>query len=271
MPQLPSKKARKLMVKTISTMEVENDFVSGKSKSTKRTSENKEPTSRYAIQRNYNPMKLSDRQRRFVMEYCVDCKAGEAARRAGYTGATSVTAGRLLANPVIKSAIAKRQMFLAQGFTVKSKDVLRQLIYALTRDALDFCDKETGLIITDIRKLPPRARACIDGVEQEVTVLHDSKGHPIGQRVKTKLKLVPKAKAIEMAMQHKGLFKPTNASSEKVDVDWDKISADNQTNPVDEIVADPLKYLSARIREVEATVVEPGVVSSDFPEEDVIP
>lgn len=245
MPQLPKK----------ITMEIDDGSGNGNGKFRKKKTKSKE---KYAITRNYDPMKLTPRQKRFVHEYCVDCKAADAARRAGYTGPVSVTAGKLLAHPVIKTAIAKRQMFLAQGFTVKSKDVLRQLLYTLTRDALDFCDPETGMMITDIRKLPPRARASIDGVEQEVTVLHDSQGKPVGQRIKTKLKLVPKAKAIEMAMQHKGLFKPTNATSEKVEVDWDKITADNQQNPVDEIVADPLKYLASRTaREVEATVAEP--------------
>lgn len=223
----------------------------------------KKPSGKFAIQRNFDPMKLTGRQRRFVMEYCVDGNGNAAARRAGYQGNVSVAVSKLLNNPVVKAAIAKRQMYLAKDLTVKSKDVLKQLIYALTRDAMDFCDKETGQMITDIRRLPPRARACIDGVEQEVTVLHDSKGQPIGQRVKTKLKLVPKAKAIEMAMEHKGLFKPNNGATEKVEVDWDAISQDNQSNPIDEIIADPMKYLTARAKAVEARVVEPSTFGTE--------
>lgn len=241
-------------------MSTEVEVVIGKGKNSKSKGRSK---SGYVVQRNYDPMKLTAQQRRFVFEYCVDCKGADAARRAGYSDKSAAeTAGKLLNHPVVKAAIAKRQMFLAKDFTITSRDVLRQLIYALTRDAIDFCDKETGHMITDIRRLPARARACIDGVEQEVTVLHDSKGQPIGQRIKTKLKLVSKAKAIEMAMQHKGLFKPTNSSSQKVDVDWDAIADDNRTNPIDEIIADPLKYLNSKARAIEARVVEPSKFDS---------
>ena len=257
MPKLPVK-SKKIAANAILEMSIDDGSrPPKKSKTPKKTGGNGNSRSGYVVKRNYDPTKLTSRQKRFVQEYCVDCNGTRAARAAGFNSDASVASCKLLAHPVVKAAIAKRQMFLAQGFTIKSKDVLRQLIYTLTRDAMDFCDPETGQMITDIRLLPARARASIDGIEQEVTILHDSRGQPVGQRIKTKLKLVPKAKAIEMAMQHKGLFKPTNASSEKVDVDWDKISQDNQRNPIDEIVADPMKYLTSRVKEVESNVVEP--------------
>lgn len=53
--------------------------------------------------------KLTDKQRRFVEEYCVDCNAAQAAKRAGYSEKTAYSQGsRLLRDVKISEAISER-------------------------------------------------------------------------------------------------------------------------------------------------------------------
>ena len=190
---------------------------------------------------------LNDKERLFVAEYLHDSNGKRAAIAAGYSETSAHNrACILLKKSSVRMAIKTRQDKLIRKVGIRNEDALRQLLFTLTRDALDYCDPETGKLITDVRLLPERARASINGIEQEITIINDRDGNQIGERVKTKLRLVPKEKAIEMAMNHKGLFRQGPGTDGKFEVDWAAIHRDTEVNPVDLIVANPLKYLTQR-------------------------
>ncbi len=77
-------------------------------------------------------MALTDKQRRFIEEYCGDAKfnGSEAARRAGYTGNTNtinVAASRLLASEHIAQGVAERMAELAERCAITLETISQQL------------------------------------------------------------------------------------------------------------------------------------------------
>ncbi|MFZ9343493.1 MAG: terminase small subunit [Candidatus Nanopelagicaceae bacterium] len=179
--------------------------------------------------------KLTDKERAFIAEYQVDYNATRAAKAAGYSEKTAqVTGAKLLSKPHIARAIGASQQAKIEKLELSAEEVLKQLYYCVTRSAKDFCDEE-GKIITDVSKLNARACATIDGIEQDV--YFDNEGN---QHVKTKLKLVPKASAMDMAMKHKGLFAPTKIESKSV-LNWDAIvEGVSQLPSMDDVVEQKL-------------------------------
>lgn len=147
--------------------------------------------------------KLPDKQRRFVAEYLVDHNGSRAVVAAGYSkNQPSTQAAKLLKNPRIARIIGKIEKEDIEDLKLDRLEVLKQLYFALTRTLDDFCD-ESGRLVTDITKLSERAKNTVDGIEQEIYTDHEG-----NQTIKNKLRLIPKAKIIEMAMKHKGLFEP---------------------------------------------------------------
>lgn len=71
---------------------------------------------------------LTDKQRRFVLEYLVDLNATQAAIRAGYSAATAQEQGsRLLSNVIVAVAVAEAQMARAARTEITQDMVLREL------------------------------------------------------------------------------------------------------------------------------------------------
>lgn len=160
---------------------------------------------------------LTDKQRRFASEYLIDYNSKQAAIRAGYSEKIAAATGcQLLKHPLVSKIIGHQETKLIKRLELSAEEILEQLYYMCTRSAADFCD-ENGKIITDVHKLSKRAQNTIDGIEQDIW--YDGEGN---QHVKTKLKLVPKTGAIDMAMKHKGLFAPTKVDN-KVSLDWDSL------------------------------------------------
>lgn len=165
---------------------------------------------------------MSEKQKRFVAEYMIDGNGKQAAIRAGYSPSRAAnTACELLQDRRIKAQITKASKRVAEEWSDKLYAVVEQVYYCVTREGSDFIDSKTGKVITDLRLLPRRAAAAIDGIEQEVTSWVDADGVP-HEKIKTKLKLVPKAGAIDLAMRHKGMFAPTKTEETRrlvLDVD----------------------------------------------------
>lgn len=178
--------------------------------------------------------RFSDKQRAFVRRYLIHHDATKAAIEAGYKKTSAYQTGaKLLKTKVIQTAIGKQELKIEKEWKIEARDVLQQLYYCLTRDASDFADS-TGKLITDVSKLNARARASINAIEQEVTTLYDREGNESGQRVKTKLRLVPKEEAIRMAMTHKGMFlKPEADGEKKYEIDWEKIRPQDRLDEVE--------------------------------------
>lgn len=161
----------------------------------------------------------SDKQRLFAMALAINPdKPMEAAIKAGYSKASAaVTAQKLLKNPIIKAFIGKAQLHDVEQLELDRQEVLRQLWYLLTRRASDFVG-EDGCILP-IHEMSDRAQACVDGFEQ--TMFEDPENGT--RRIRTKLKLTPKATAVDMAMKHKGLFAPDKVDARVLHVNWDDL------------------------------------------------
>ncbi|MCK9569356.1 terminase small subunit [Candidatus Pacearchaeota archaeon] len=175
---------------------------------------------------------LTDKAMMFVAEYLVDFDATRAAIAAGYSKKTASVKGcQLLKKPDIIRVVKQFQKEDLAKCQLTREEILLQLYYCATRSASDFCD-ENGRIITDVHRLDKRAQNTIDGIEQ--TVSYDQEGNEV---VRTKLRLVPKAEAINMALKHMGLYAP-----DKHDVtiapglDFNKLAKEDR--PPDEIEAE---------------------------------
>lgn len=176
----------------------------------------------------------SDRMRRFCLEYLIDKKPKAAAIRAGYKAThADVTAAKLLRNPIIKAFLGKVERLDVEKLELDRLEVLRQLYYMLSRRADDFVAEDGS--VKPIHEMSDRAQSVIDGYEVEERFTKDCDGEDV-RIVKTKLKLSPKATAVDMAMKHKGLFAP-----DRVDVrsgrfaDWDALTGDGREAVPDQI------------------------------------
>lgn len=73
---------------------------------------------------------LTPKQARFIDEYLIDLNASGAYRRAGYAvaspGVASMESARLLANPAIAAAIAKRKEEICARLGIQQEQVLRE-------------------------------------------------------------------------------------------------------------------------------------------------
>jgi len=177
--------------------------------------------------------KLTDKQREFINQYLVIRDATKAAKAAGYKPGNATQQGaKLMTNPIIKRIIGVRERHHGENLDLKQSDVLLQLFYCITRNARDFTD-DSGRIITDVTQLNDRACASIDGIEQEIKIVYGPDGEIAGEQIKTKLKLVPKAAAIDMGMKHKGLFDPDN-NENVMTLPWEQLYGDGSNDP-DEI------------------------------------
>src|SRR5690606_5285844 len=77
---------------------------------------------------------------------------------------------------------------------------------------------EDGCIINNLNLLPTRARQAIDSIEQEYEYDKETGEKRIA---KCKIRLVPKSKALELAMQHKGLFAAAQQDVRMIQLDFD--------------------------------------------------
>lgn len=179
---------------------------------------------------------LTEREKRFCHEYCIDLNAKQAAIRAGYSPkAASVQGTKLMKKPTIKRAIGFMLRKVDKKSELTAQDVTEQLKYVVTRSGADFIDRETGKL-KPLNKLPKRALQSIDGIEQKVTTLRGPDGEEIGETVETKIKLVPKASAIDMALKHFGMYAAEEKRVQVLMIEWDKLyeSARDKPDPVEE-------------------------------------
>jgi len=181
--------------------------------------------------------RMTDKERHFVLLYCVNHNASEAAREAGYAHPGSA-GSKLLKRKHIQRAIGRAEAIMIENVGIKAEEVLYQLLCCLTRSLDDFTD-EAGKLITDVRELTPRAKNSVDSVKQKVTEREHADGS-ITRYIENELKLVPKANALQMAMQHKGLFAPEKVE-QLLNIDWDRLYDDNSNgtskDPIEEKIA----------------------------------
>lgn len=162
---------------------------------------------------------LTDKQLSFCEEYLIDSNGTRAAIAAGYSEqSASSKASTLLKLPQIVRYLGKIRKQQRKNRQIEAEEVIEQLWYCATRDPIESVD-ENGKMITNMNLLPPRARACIDSIEQTVHI------DPITgeERINTKVKWTSKLQAIEMAMRHKGLFELSESGAIVDAMDWDEL------------------------------------------------
>lgn len=201
-------------------------------------------------ERGSNVKKMTDRERAFCAEYPKDHNATQAAIRAGYSRNTAqVTGSKLLAKVHIQNQIGKVERLHIENVGMKVEEVLEQIHSALTRQGSDFIDPATGELIP-IHNLPKRANQAIDGIEQKVTIIERENMPPL-KVIETKLKLVPKASAMDMAMKHFGAYAAEKTeTTTRVSFEFDSLTQNPRPDLVEEEIA------KARI--VDGTVTKKG-------------
>ena len=186
----------------------------------------------------------SDKMRRFVLEYLLLKAQGndspqQAAINAGYPKKSAAQHGyKLLRHPIIKAYIGKLERQDVEELELSRHEILLQVWYAATREARDFVDPKTGLMLLP-HQLPDRVQTIIDGFEQDIEE-HTNEDGTI-RKIKMKYKLTPHAAAREQWLKHKGLF-PSEKVEHKgqidIGVNWDKLS---EVRTIDVESKDPMQ------------------------------
>lgn len=87
---------------------------------------------------------MNARQQRFVLEYCIDLNATQAAIRAGFSERSAGTLGHeLLKNADVAEAIAQRQEDVAIAAGITQESVLRLYYQIATADPAELCRVDT--------------------------------------------------------------------------------------------------------------------------------
>lgn len=156
---------------------------------------------------------LTEKQKTFVKEYMLCGDGKKSAIAAGYSIKCADTmACRLLQEPRIKRELGKIRSRVAKQYEDRLGDAMEQLHSCITRQADDLVDPETGNTITDLRELPQRAKAAMDGYKERTTVRYDKDGGKI-ETTEREFKFVGKASALDMAFKIRGDYAKTGSQT----------------------------------------------------------
>lgn len=147
--------------------------------------------------------KLTDRQKRFALEYLTDSNATQAAIRAGYSEKTAYSIGqRLLKNVEVRLEIERRTEKLEKKIEVNQERVLRELALLAFSRVTDFLEVKDGkVVIKDTADIDPDSIAAIAGIKQG----------PHG----LELKLHGKEKSLELLARILRLFDTGNPANDE--------------------------------------------------------
>lgn len=175
--------------------------------------------------RGHKPGNITAQQQVFIKAMQADpgMKPSAAAKVAGYSN-PSAAAAKLMKKPHINAELSKQLTSRLERLEMNGDRLLQELAFCALRDPIDLCNEYGEIEISDLSKIPERMRRCIESIE--VVERYDREGNPI---TTTKVKLVPKAPAIEMAMRHFGMFEKDNNQKGKDTLQgvWDKIADQN--------------------------------------------
>lgn len=149
--------------------------------------------------------KLTDKQKRFVLEYLVDLNATQAAIRTGYSKKTAEVIGyENLRKPQIAAEIAKRQAELSSRLEITQEKVLDELAGIAFANASDFVTvTQTGLL-----NIKPTEDVPAEKLPALASIKYGASGS-------VEIKLHDKAAALRMLAEYLGLFKQAAASPEQ--------------------------------------------------------
>lgn len=166
---------------------------------------------------------LTDKQRRFVLEYAVSLNQSAAARKAGYKNAPKAGM-ELMKKATVQKALRCIIRPKMEKLELTVERVLTELAYCLFRDPADMANEHGIIDIDNLATLPESVRRCIDGIKAKQKV--DQHGN-LTQTLE--LKMVPKAKMIELAMQYLNLINAggPETTDGKLDFDWEQLYQQN--------------------------------------------
>jgi phage terminase small subunit len=133
----------------------------------------------------YRPRKtdgggLNIRQRRFVNEYLIDCRATAACVRAGYAPKNAhITASRLLTNAKVARAVADGMAKFASRLEISAERVLREMALCGFYNPADYVeiDSDTGAIrMKGFREMPPDAPRALKSISENRAVREGPNG-----------------------------------------------------------------------------------------------
>lgn len=183
--------------------------------------------------------RLTEKMKRFCLEYIVDLNATQAAIRAGYSPSSAhAIAGQNLKKLEIQAEIARLQQEWQTRTNITADKVLQELAYQAFARITGVCDfSKKGLIVKDSATLP----------DWEVAIIQEVGQIEMGKAVKTYIKQHSKTAALKLLMQHLGLSNDFNQAiatlrkyglivRKKNDGTWEAIetSANTSDSPIDE-------------------------------------
>lgn len=151
--------------------------------------------------------KLTELQRRFVLEYVEDFNGKEAAIRAGYSPKSAkAQASALLANPIIQTELTKAREAITERVTVTVQDIVAELARVAFFDVRTLFDEAGNLKpVSELDDNAARALAGIDVVNERRETDDDVSVHEYTKRIK----VADKLKALEMLGKYLGMFTDT--------------------------------------------------------------
>lgn len=154
---------------------------------------------------------LTPKQKRFSEEYLVDCNAGAAYRRAGYSAVSDETAWvngcKLLKNTKVAAYVSELQAQRSQRTQITADRVLQEIAriaFANIRQVASF-NKEKGVEFKDSSELTDDETAAIAEVSSKKTTRSGENGELV-ETVDIKMKMHNKIAALELAAKHLGLL-----------------------------------------------------------------
>lgn len=153
---------------------------------------------------------MTDRDRRFVDEYMIDCDAKNAAIRAGYSVKTAKNASAWVrlpnpAKPRVREMIDRRLAEISRRAGVSTERILRELGKIAFADATDIIDPETGRLLDAAERSDTAAVA-------GMRIKHGRGG------TEYEVKFCDKVRALELLGKQLGMFEGGKAADEGMQV-----------------------------------------------------
>ena len=177
------------------------------------------------IGKNYDPTKLTNKQKVFVAEYLTDFNAKRAAIAAGVKSDQAGAVGCQWVNADRFPAVANEVKRMLEERRATASIDARRVVEELTKIALfnpkSMLDKDGNLL--ELNQMPDYVACCIKSIEASVCV-EDDEMYGLVKMKRLKLQFHDKMNALEQIAKHLGLLKDIININQVVQVvDWDKL------------------------------------------------
>ena len=150
---------------------------------------------------------LTQRQKKFCLEYMKDFNGTQAALRAGYSVASApVVACNLLKNPKVLNVIDGFEKELSTRFMSTKERVLKEMSILAYSDIADYTDANGRLDVTNLRNLPPQVTRAIKKVKVIRRTVTTTSGTTVTDE-KIDFELYDKERPLTLMGREVGIFK----------------------------------------------------------------